>query len=88
LKQLISQVNQLSNTQHHIPKETLAENIWTNNFKFPQLDPFQRFNFQSAQHQHTPLWQNMMQPNNLETARSQPYFSSKKKKTLIKSQFI
>lgn len=87
MKQLISQVNQLSNTQHHIPKETLTKNIWTNNFKPSQLDPFQQFNFQSAQQQHTPVWRNMLQPTNLESARGQPHFSSKKNKTLIKSQF-
>jgi len=77
LKQLISQVNQLSNTQRHVPEETPTENIWRNNFRSPQIDSFQRFNFQSAQQQHTPVWQNTMQPTNFESARGQPHLSSK-----------
>jgi len=77
LKQLIGQVNQLSSTQCHMPKETKTENIWRNNFRPPQIDPFQRFNFISAQQQHTPVLQNMLQPTNTEAARGQPRFSSK-----------
>lgn len=77
LKQLIGQVNQLTNTQRHVPKETMTENIWRNNFRPPQIDPFQQFNFKSAQQQHTPVWKNMLQSTNLESARSQPRFSSK-----------
>ncbi|CAI6344719.1 unnamed protein product [Macrosiphum euphorbiae] len=75
LKELIGQVNQLSSTQRHMPKETKTENIWRNNFRPPQIDPFQRFNFKSAQQQHTPVWQNMLQPTNSEAARGQPHFS-------------
>jgi len=77
LKQLIDQVNQLSSTQRHTPKEIKTKYIWRNNFRPPQIDYFHRFNFESAQQQHTPVWQNMLQLTNSETAYGQPRFSSK-----------
>ncbi|XP_025209115.1 uncharacterized protein LOC112604349 [Melanaphis sacchari] len=75
LKHLISQVNQLNNTQRHMKKEFLKEKIWKNNFKTSQTDPFQRFSFQSAQQQHSRVWKNVMQPTNLKSDYVQPHFS-------------
>ncbi|XP_026814009.1 uncharacterized protein LOC113554387 [Rhopalosiphum maidis] len=75
LKHLISQVNRLNNTQHQIKKETLKENIWKNNFKTSHIDPFQQFNFQSAQQNYNRTWQKVLQPTNLKSAHVQPHFS-------------
>ncbi|KAF0766130.1 Uncharacterized protein FWK35_00015775 [Aphis craccivora] len=74
LKHLIRKVNKLNNAQNHIKKETSTENIWKNNYKNPQIDPFQRFSFQSAQ-QHSRVWKNVLQPTNIKSAHVQPHFS-------------
>jgi len=86
LKHLISKVNKLKNAQHYIKKETSTENIWKNNYKNPQIDPFQRFTFQSAQ-QHSRVWKNVLQPTNIKFAHVQPHFSSKKQ-ILIRLKFM
>ncbi|XP_060850700.1 uncharacterized protein LOC132929389 [Rhopalosiphum padi] len=77
LKHLIRQVNQLNKSQRHMPTETLTGNFWTNHFKSPQVDPFERFNFQSAQHVNTPVWPNVLQPTNLNKSipAGLPHFS-------------
>jgi len=77
----------LNNTQRHIKKETLKENIWKNNFKTSHIDPFQQFNFQSAQQQHNRAWKKVLEPTNLKSAKFQPHFSSKKQ-ILIKLKCI
>jgi len=65
LKHLIRQVNQLNKSQRHMPTDTLTGNFWTNHFNSPQVDPFERFNFQSAQHVNTSVWPNVLQPTDL-----------------------
>lgn len=72
LKHLIHQVNQLNKrSQRHMP----TENIWTNHFKSPQVDPFQQFNTQPAQHMNTPVWPNVLQPTDLKSVSGLPHFS-------------
>lgn len=74
MKYLIHQVNQLNkSSQRHMP----TEKFWTNHFKSPQVDPFQQFNIQPAQHINTPVWPNVLQPTNLKSVSGLPHFSSK-----------
>ncbi|XP_025191727.1 protein Smaug homolog 2-like [Melanaphis sacchari] len=76
LKHLIHQVNQLKKSERHMQRETSTENFWTNQFKLPQIDPFQGFNIQPAQqHMNSPVWPNLLQPTNLKSVSGLPHFS-------------
>ncbi|XP_060862756.1 uncharacterized protein LOC132939546 [Metopolophium dirhodum] len=74
LKHLILKVNQLNNSQRHMPAETSTGNVWPNYFRSPQINPFQQFNIRPAQELNTPVWPNILQPTNLILDPGQPHF--------------